>query len=448
MYICNLNQILLRMKQLSLILLFAFSGVFIQAQTGTKGVLINYKAFENKLEKSNEFIANPKKNTDPKVWLARGELLLDIYRVHLQYLRKDMSKNELEILFGQPQQTQTRTEGERTLVDYIYERITITLEDDKVSSWVETIKIVEDPLPDADIALRKAIELDTDNKLTDKIKAALEFLKIYYESAGIDAFNTKEFEKAYNYFNNVLEINKLPPLEGTVDTLIFYSTARAAKETGKDDIAIKMFKKSLELDYDDPFIYILMNESYKVIGDTANALVSLKTGFEKHPENQSILIELINFYLLRNESEAALEYLRLAKADDPENTTFIFAEGTIYDKLDRVDEAITAYKRCIELDSSYFNAYYNLGVVYYNKAVKIIEDAQLIEDLKTYNEVMATSEDEFMNSLPYMEKAREIAPDNDVKCEVLNTLKTLYYRVKEDEKRQATIDEMAAIGCP
>ena len=258
MYICNLNQILLRMKQLSLILLFAVSGVFIQAQTGTTGVLINYKALENKLEKSNEFIANPKKNADPKVWLARGELLLDIYRVHLQYLRKDMSKNELEILFGQPQQTQTRTEGERTLVDYIYERITITLEDDKVSSWVETIKIVEDPLPDADIALRKAIELDTDNKLTDKIKAALEFLKIYYESAGIDAFNTKEFEKAYNYFNNVLEINKLPPLEGTVDTLIFYSTARAAKETGKDDIAIKMFKKSLELDYDDPFIYILM----------------------------------------------------------------------------------------------------------------------------------------------------------------------------------------------
>ena len=436
------------MKQLSLILLFAFSGVFIQAQTGTTGALINYKALENKLEKSNEVTENPKKKDDPKVWLARGELLLEIYKVHLQYLRKDMSKNELEILFGPPQQTQTRAEGERTLGDYIYEKITITLENDKVVSWVETTKIAENPLPDADHAFRKAIELDTDNKLTDKIAEGLKDLKLYFESEGIDAFNIKDFEKAYNNFNNILNINKLPLMEGTVDTLIFYSTARAAKEAGKDEIAIQMFNKSLELDYDDPFIYIFLNESYKTLGDTANALVTLKTGFEKHPENQSILIELINFYLLRGESEAALEYLGLAKEDDPENISFIFAEGTIFDKLERTDDAIKAYKTCIELDSTYFNAYFNLGVVYYNKAVKIIDDAQKIEDLKTYNEMMAASEEEFVNSVPYMERAREIAPDNKVKCEVLATLKTLYYRVKEEEKRQETIEEMETIGCP
>ena len=211
------------MKQLSLILLFAVSGVFIKAQTGTTGVLINYKTLENKLEKSNEVIENPKKKDDPKVWLARGELLLDIYIVNLQYLRKDMSKNELEILFSQPQQTQERTEWERTFVDYIYERVTVTLENDKVISWVETKKIVEDPLPVADIALRKAIELDTDNKLTEKITAGLNELKLYYESEGIIAFNGKNFEKAYNNFNNVLNINQLPVMEGVVDTLIFYS---------------------------------------------------------------------------------------------------------------------------------------------------------------------------------------------------------------------------------
>ena len=62
--------------------------------------------------------------------------------------------------------------------------------------------------------------------------------------------------------------------------------------------------------------------------------------------------------------------------------------------------------------------------------------------------MMASSEVEFKNSVPYMERAREIAPDNEVKCEVLNTLKTLYYRVKEEEKRQETISEMESIGCP
>lgn len=435
------------MKHLSLILLLAVAGMFIKAQTGTTGVIINYKALENKLEKSNDLIENPKKNTNPKTWLARGNLLLDIYKVHLQYLRKGMSKNELLILFGQPKQIQTRTVGQSTFEDHIYDRITITLEGDKVVSWEETNKILEDPLPLADEAFRKTIELDTDNKLTDKVREGLDNLKLYYESEGIDAFNTKDFDKAYDCFNNVLNINELPPMEGKIDTLIFYSTARAAKEAGKNEEAIQNFKRSLELDYDDPFIYVFMNESYKAIGDTASALKALKTGFEKHPDNQSILIELINFYLLRGESKEALEYLSLAKQDDPENISFIFAEGTIYDKLERTEDAIEAYKKCIELDSVYFNAYFNLGVVYYNKAVKIIDDAQEIEDLKTYNEMMASSEVEFSNALPYMERARDLAPDDEVKCEVLTTLKTLYYRVKMEDKRLATIEEMESIGC-
>jgi len=39
------------MKHLSLILLLAVAGMFIKAQTETTGVIINYKALENKLEK-------------------------------------------------------------------------------------------------------------------------------------------------------------------------------------------------------------------------------------------------------------------------------------------------------------------------------------------------------------------------------------------------------------
>lgn len=420
-----------------------------KAQTSTTtGVLINYKALENKLEKSNGLIENPKKKDDPKIWLARGELLLDIYMVHQQYLRKDMSRNELEILFGQPEQKQTRTEGEKTQEDYIYERLTVTIENDKVVSWVETVKIAEDPLTDADIAFRKAIELDAGNKLTEKIVAGLNTLKIYYESDGIDAFNATDYKTAYEYFNNVIKINDLPPMEGVVDTLIFYSAARAAKQAGKEEVALKMFKRVLELDLEDPLIYVFMNESYKVLGDTTNAIEILQTGFKKHPDNQAILIEMINFYLIRDESEEALEYLSLAKQDDPDNISFIFAEGTIFDKLSRTEDAINAYKTCIALDSTYFNAYFNLGVVYYNQAVKIIDDAQLIEDLEAYNEMMATSVIEFENAIPYMVKAREISPEGSVKCEVLNTLKTLYYRVKQEDDRQAVVEEMESLGCP
>ena len=420
--------------------------VYVQAQESTTGPIFNYKALERGLEKSNEAIENPKKNKDPKTWFSRGELMLDIYSVHNQYLRKGMPENELKILFRDPERIETRTVGQQTLEDYIYERITVTLENGKVVSWVETKKIIDDPLPLAEEAFRKAIELDTEGKLTDKIKEDLAKLKQYYENEGIDAFNSKDYEAAYNDFNNVLKINELPPMKGTVDTLVYYSTGRAAKEAGKNQVAIDMFKKSLELGYDEPFIYVFMNESYKALGDTTDALSILQKGFKEHPDNQSILIELINFYLLRGESKAALEYLALARQDDPENISFIFAEGTIYDKLGRSDDAIKAYKECIDLDPTYFN----LGVVYYNKAVKLIEDAVQLptSKQKEYDAMLDSASVEFNKAIPYMVTAKDIAPDDASKCEVLGTLKTLYYRVKDDAKRQETIDEMTMNGCP
>ena len=434
------------MKRLSLSLVMIASVYLLNAQTTTPGTLINYKSLENKLEKSDEAIQNPKKNTDPKTWFSRGELFLDIYNVNLQFLRKGMGSNEVKIYFGQPDQIQTRTEGQKTLEEYIYERLNVILDGDKVVSWEETKKIHDNPLPEADKALRKAIELDVDHKLEGKIKEALVKLKQFYENEGINYFNSKNYNNSYTCFSNILKINELPIMNGVVDTMLFYSSGRAAKEAGHCEDAIKYFDKALELNYNDPYIYIFENECYKELGDSTKALETLKKGFKKSPDNQAILIELINFYLLKGESQAALDYLALAKQDDPTNTSFLFAEGTIYDKLGRTDDAIAAYKSCLDINPKYYNALFNLGVVYYNKAVKIIEDAQSIENNNVYNQRLEDAVQEFKNAIPYMEQAKECANDSE-KCDVLATLKTLYYRIKDEEKRQAAIDEMTMLGC-
>ncbi len=436
------------MKRLSLFIILAACVIYTNAQTVAPASLINYKALENKLKKSNEAIENPKKNSDAKTWFSRGELFLEIYNINLQYLRKGMSSNEVKIMFGQPNQVQTRTEGQKTFEEYVYDRVTITLDGDAVDSWVETNKIYDNPLPEADKAFRKALELDADKKLSDKIKEGLVKLKQFYESEGIIAFNAKDYKKSYNYFDNVLKINDLPVMEGAVDTMVYYSAGRAAKDNGDCKTAVKMFDKTLEFSYEDPYIYIFQNECYNELGDSAKALETLQKGFKKHPDNQPILIALINFYLMRGESKAALDYLALAKQEDPTNISFMFAEGTIYDKLGRPDDAIAAYKSCLEVNPNYYNALFNLAVVYYNKAVKIISDAQTIEDNKIYNDSLKKAEQDFKNAIPYMESAKENAVDDTGKCDALSTLKTLYYRIKENEKMQACIDEMTMNGCP
>ena len=44
-------------------------------------------------------------------------------------------------------------------------------------------------------------------------------------------------------------------------------------------------------------------------GDTAKGVEVINEGFNKFPENQSIMIELINYYLVSNQSDEALRLL-------------------------------------------------------------------------------------------------------------------------------------------
>ena len=88
-----------------------------------------------------------------------------------------------------------------------------------------------------------------------------------------------------------------------------------------------------------------------------------------------MLVELINYYLTAGESEEALQYLNMAKEGDPGNKSYHFAEGTLYDKMGNEEKAVAAYEEAIEIDPTYFDAYYNLGVMYYNKAVEYFTEA-------------------------------------------------------------------------
>src|SRR5665811_423106 len=63
---------------------------------------------------------------------------------------------------------------------------------------------------------------------------------------------------------------------------------------------------------------------------------------------------------------------------DPTNTTYYFAQGTLYEKLKEEGNAIKTYEAALKIDSEFFNANYNLGALYYNKGVLQIEIANSI----------------------------------------------------------------------
>jgi tetratricopeptide (TPR) repeat protein len=431
-----------RLSFVSAILVFVLAG-YIRAQEAAMQPLINYKALENKLKKSNNAIEDPKKNIKAKTWMSRGELLMEIYTVNLQYIRKGMPSAEAKLFFKEPNEIKQKQEGSSLIEEYIYERLTLTFRNDSLIDWLETKKIAEDPLFKAKEAFIKVEELDTEGKLAEDLAVKLDALKLNFENEAVYSYTKNDYKRSVACFKEILAINEMEAMGNTIDTIIFYNAGRVEFELEDYEDAIEHFEIAKKYNHPDPFLYKYLYDSYVITGDTVNAMQALKDGFKIFPENQTILIELINYYLTKNKSEEALEYLAIAKEDDPENISFYFAEGTLYDRMGLFEEAKKSYEQCIMLDDQYFNAFYNLGVMYYNRAVLLYEKANEILDNVEYEKAKKLADDELYKAVPYMEQAHTIDPDD---IETLRTLKTMYYRLQVDDKYDDIIQKLEEKG--
>lgn len=433
------------MKRISLLLALIISGIVNVLAQGTESTsMLNYSSLENKLKKSDVAIQDPKKGIDPKTWIERAKLFQDIAEVNVQMLRNGMTATELKLFYKEPKEIKKVEVNNVATDQYVYDRMLVNVENGNVKSWQETQVIHPDPLKEALNSYNKASELDKEGKTKKKITEGLKDLKTKLEKKALNEYNLKDFNKSYEAFKAMVEIGE-NPLINTSDTLIIYYTGVTASEAGKPGEAITYFKKAMALNYNSPAIYLDLNKAYVASGDSAQALESLKNGFIKYPDNVSILIELINYYLVKGQSEQALQYLEKAKNNDPNNKSFYFAEGTLYDKMGQTQNAITAYNKSIELDPKYFDAYYNIAVVFYNNAVKLMEEAVNEQDNKKYLEKKSVAEEEFKKAIPYMEKANEINPTDRSSLE---TLKSLYYRMKMNDKLEEVTKKIKELESP
>ncbi|MDR2847598.1 MAG: tetratricopeptide repeat protein, partial [Bacteroidales bacterium] len=150
-------------------------------------------------------------------------------------------------------------------------------------------------------------------------------------------------------------------------------------------------------------------------------------GFALNPNDLGLIYIMINYYLERNESNNALDYVAKAKASDPKNPTLWFAEGSLLDKLGKPVEALVAYDQAIVLEPTNYSFYYNKGVVYFNHAVKLLEEADKAKTNAEFDKWKSASDKEFFNAVAPMEKALELH-END--RDVMETLKSLYFRLR------------------
>lgn len=433
------------MKRISLVLIAALMASIAGAQTVKLQSAINYLDDLRLIEAKkaiNEAINHEKTKNDPKTWLYRGKIYRTIYQIGSMddAIEVGMKRSMVEKVLGDPYKDR------RNWSEYRPE-MRIEFEDGKVAEFSKPAdgkyeNIAEEPLMTAYDSYQKAIELDKEQNYLQAVKLELMNLGNLTYNAAVQAYNTKTFDKAEDYFIKTVKIKRT---FGELDTNSLFNAAISATNSEEYDKALEHYMKLVEYGYSNPKVYSSAGQLLLSKRDTAKAEKILKLGREKHPDSYDVLINLTNIYLTRGNIEKSTELLNLALEKQPDNEQLYYNVGVVYDqsakdttlsKVKREEvfkEAVKNYKKAIELNEEYFDAYYNLGALYFNNGVNILKQADSLplEAEEKYNKLKDKAEQEFKNALPYLEKAYELKPNDQ---NTLLALKELYTRTKKYEK--------------
>ena len=165
------------------------------------------------------------------------------------------------------------------------------------------------------------------------------------------------------------------------------------------------------------------------LGDKDAARKVLEDGFKIFPDSQSILISLINFYIENNEDPDKLfTLIDAAIANEPNNASLYYVKGNIYKQLGKQQEAKDAYYKCAEINPDYEFGYIGAGIMFYENAVALSEQASNEMDDRKYEELVSRFEQSLKDAIDPFEKAYAVSKDEGIKNNVALYLKNIYYR--------------------
>lgn len=118
------------------------------------------------------------------------------------------------------------------------------------------------------------------------------------------------------------------------------------------------------------------------------------------------------------------------------------AEEDTSKKLTYTEKAKELYEEVLTIDPNNISANYNLGIIYYNEGVEIVNNMDYSLDLFELNAVQDKIIELFKESLPYMKKAYELNPK---RRETLIGLQGIYFSLNDIEKSESFKKELETI---
>ena len=259
----------------------------------------------------------------------------------------------------------------------------------------------------------------------------------------IDYYNKGDYKTSLELYDKIFEIvpfddeDQLKRGNITKETILYNSFFSSNKL--KDDAKSKVLLQNLiDINFNEPAIYIHMSDIFKREDNIKKAIEYLSLGRDMFEDDQSIINTEINLYIELGRTSELLKKLGEAIEIDTENSLLYFNRGTIYDQEGQLENAEKDYIKAIELDPSSFGSNYNLGALFFNKAVELNNSANSTSDNKKYKLLKDQSDVYFNKALPFLESSYLINPKDK---NTLLSLKQLYY-MKANYKKSDEIKKL------
>lgn len=254
--------------------------------------------------------------------------------------------------------------------------------------------------------------------------------------------NGKDYDKALKGYEELKKINY------SGESTLYFATNKTSKQeeqfgnANERDLFIKSGSHEKPRDEKVPS---KRGEIYKNValilmeqGKTNEAKSAITEARKMNPDDDSLILTEADLYLKLNDFDTYKSLVNEALAKNPNNADLVFNLGVISANAKKIDEAKTYYKRAIEIDPKYFNAYLNLSEVMLRGDDKYVDEMNKLgtseKDNKRYEVLKAERNKNFSEILPYLEKAVELEPTNEP---AKRTLLSVYNALEMTDKYKA-----------
>lgn len=304
---------------------------------------------------------------------------------------------------------------------------------------------------------------ETDSEEDGKLFTAISQIQVYQANLATGKYKVKKFDEAADFFEALAISNTM--MTGKKDTSNFYNACVCAQKAKNQTKTFDYNKKMIDIGIASPYNYQAIYELKIAQNETDVAMEYLRLGRTQFPNDVYLMNKETEIFLQKGEQDKALANLKAAIEKEPNNAILHYAIGTVYDNLanpkgksgkdttkpadyeDLVLKSAEHYQKAVDLkptsQESYFNTLYNLGALYNNYGntlySKSMEKATITDLAKNQKQYEAKSVEYYKKAIPYLEQALDIKPNDS---STMSALRTLYYKTGNEAKGKEMNDKI------